>query len=86
MTISPESFLYEHDTERQVATITLNRPDRLNALTFQVYAELRDTFRALDTEPGVRAVVITGAGKAFSSGGDVEDIIGITKDSWISRG
>ncbi len=76
MTISPESFLYEHDAERQVATITLNRPDRLNALTFQVYAELRDTFRALDTEPGVRAVVITGAGKAFSSGGDVEDIIG----------
>ena len=76
MTISPESFLYEHDTERQVATITLNRPDRLNALTFQVYAELRDTFRALDTEPGVRVVVITGAGKAFSSGGDVEDIIG----------
>ena len=76
MTISPKSFLYEHDTERQVATITLNRPDRLNALTFQVYAELRDTFRALDTEPGVRVVVITGAGKAFCSGGDVEDIIG----------
>ena len=76
MTISPESFLYEHDTDRQVATITLNRPERLNALTFQVYAELRDTFLALDTEPGVRAVVITGAGKAFCSGGDVEDIIG----------
>jgi enoyl-CoA hydratase/carnithine racemase len=76
MAISPESFLYEHDTERSVATITLNRPDRLNALTFQVYAELRDTFLALDTEPGVRAVVITGAGRAFSSGGDVEDIIG----------
>ena len=76
MTISPESFLYEHDTERSVATITLNRPDRLNALTFQVYAELRDAFVALDTEPGVRAVVITGAGRAFSSGGDVEDIIG----------
>lgn len=76
MTIAPESFLYEHDTDRQVATITLNRPDRLNALTFEVYAELRDAFRALDTEPGVRAVVITGAGRAFSSGGDVEDIIG----------
>ena len=76
MTISPESFLYEHDTERSVATITLNRPERLNALTFQVYAELRDAFTALDTEPGVRAIVITGAGRAFSSGGDVEDIIG----------
>ena len=59
-----------------VATITLDRPDRLNALTFEVYAELRDTFRALDTEPGVRAVVITGRGRAFCSGGDVEDIIG----------
>ena len=76
MTLAPESFRYEHDTERHVATITLNRPERLNALTFEVYAELRDTFRALDSEPGVRAVVITGAGRAFCTGGDVEDIIG----------
>jgi enoyl-CoA hydratase/carnithine racemase len=72
----PESFRYELTATTGVATITLNRPDRLNALTFQVYAELRDTFAALDTEPGVRAVVITGAGRAFCSGGDVEDIIG----------
>lgn len=76
MTLSPTSFLYTVDAASGVATITLNRPDRLNALTFQVYAELRDAFRALDTEPGVRAVVITGAGRAFCSGGDVEDIIG----------
>lgn len=76
MTISPESFRYEHDAARQVATITLDRPERLNALTFQVYAELRDTFVALDSEPGVRAVVITGSGRAFCTGGDVEDIIG----------
>jgi enoyl-CoA hydratase/carnithine racemase len=54
----------------------LNRPERLNALTFAVYTELRDAFRALDTEPGVRAIVITGAGRAFCSGGDVEEIIG----------
>src|SRR5207247_1827022 len=59
-----------------VATSTLNRPDRLNALTFDVYRELRDAFRTLDDEPGVRAVIITGAGRAFCSGGDVEDIIG----------
>jgi enoyl-CoA hydratase/carnithine racemase len=73
---SPATFLYEHDTATGVASITLNRPERMNALTFEVYDELRRTFRALDTEPGVRAVVITGAGKAFCTGGDVHDIIG----------
>jgi enoyl-CoA hydratase/carnithine racemase len=76
MPLSPKSFLYGVETDTAVATITLNRPERLNALTFEVYTELRDTFRALDTEPGVRAVVITGAGRAFCTGGDVEDIIG----------
>jgi len=76
MPLAPQSFLYQHDPHTGVATITLNRPDRLNALTFDVYRELRDAFRALDGEPGVRAVVITGAGRAFCSGGDVEDIIG----------
>ncbi len=76
MPLAPKSFLYEHDTKSSVATITLNRPERLNALTFEVYAELRDTFRALDTESGVRAIVITGEGRAFCTGGDVNDIIG----------
>jgi enoyl-CoA hydratase/carnithine racemase len=76
MGLAPKSFLYAVHAETEVATITLNRPERLNALTFEVYAELRDTFAALDTEPGVRAVVITGAGRAFCTGGDVEDIIG----------
>jgi len=71
-----KSFLYELDKTTTVATITLNRPERLNALTFEVYKELRDKFRALDTEAGVRAIIITGAGRAFCSGGDVEDIIG----------
>jgi enoyl-CoA hydratase/carnithine racemase len=74
--MNPRSFRYEHDAAASVVTITLDRPERLNALTFEVYEELRDTFRALNEEPGVRAVVITGAGKAFCSGGDVEDIIG----------
>jgi enoyl-CoA hydratase/carnithine racemase len=59
-----------------VATITLNRPERLNALTFEVYRELTDTFAALRNETDVRVVVITGAGRAFCSGGDVHDIIG----------
>src|SRR5882724_2348898 len=71
----PTSFLYEQ-TDDGVATITLNRPERLNALTFDVYRELTDTFAALRTEIDVRVVVITGAGRAFCSGGDVHDIIG----------
>src|SRR5438309_7113889 len=70
------SFLYELNANTSVATITLNRPERLNALMFETYKDLRDTFVRLDTEPGVRAIVITGAGRAFCSGGDVEDIIG----------
>ena len=73
--INPGSFLYQLNGEG-VATITLNRPERLNALTFEVYRELTETFAALRNEPEVRAVVITGAGRAFCSGGDVHDIIG----------
>ena len=80
MAIAPTSFLYEVDEATSVATITLNRPDRLNALTFEVYEELRDTFVALSDEPGVRSVIITGAGRAFCTGGDVEDIIGALFD------
>lgn len=76
MSIRTESFLFHHDASTGVATIVLNRPDRLNALTFEVYRELRDTFDALGAEPDVRAAVITGQGKAFCSGGDVRDIIG----------
>ena len=76
MALNPKSFLYTVDSASAVATIILNRPEKLNALTFEVYRELRDTFRALDTAPGVRAVIITGTGRAFCSGGDVEDIIG----------
>lgn len=59
-----------------VATITLNRPERKNPLTFESYAELRDIFIALGAMPDVRAVILTGAGGNFCSGGDVHDIIG----------
>jgi len=76
MSLQPSAFGYQQDAATSVATITLNRPERLNALTFEVYTQLRDAFRALDTESGVRAIIITGAGRAFCSGGDVEDIIG----------
>lgn len=72
---TPSTFIYEQ-TATGIATITLNRPERLNALTFEVYRELTDTFRALRDENDVRVVVITGTGRAFCSGGDVKDIIG----------
>src|SRR5262249_6005777 len=71
----PKTFEYEL-TKSGVATITLSRPDTLNSLTFEVYQELRDTFAALDRDDAVRAVLITGRGRAFCSGGDVNAIIG----------
>jgi enoyl-CoA hydratase/carnithine racemase len=73
--IAPKSFLYE-EADNGVATITLNRPERLNALTFEVYEELTATFERLKTRRNVRVVLITGAGRGFCSGGDVNDIIG----------
>ena len=60
----------------KVATITLNRPERKNPLTLECYAELRDTFRGLTYADAIKAVVITGAGGNFCSGGDVHEIIG----------
>lgn len=75
MSIQPKTFRYELSPSG-VATVTLTRPDTLNSLTFEVYEELRDTFAALDRQDAVRAVVITGEGRAFCSGGDVNSIIG----------
>jgi enoyl-CoA hydratase/carnithine racemase len=69
-----EHFVYE--AANGVATITLNRPERKNPLTFDSYAELRDLFRALAYADDVKAVVIIGAGGNFCSGGDVHEIIG----------
>jgi len=71
---TPKSFLYQE--QHGIGTITLNRPDRLNAITFEVYHELTDFFAQLRDQPDVRVVVITGSGRAFCSGGDVRDIIG----------
>jgi len=73
--IKPEHFLWELD-DGGVATVTLNRPERKNPLTFESYAELRDTFRSLTARRDIKAVVITGAGEDFCSGGDVHEIIG----------
>ncbi|WP_440657600.1 enoyl-CoA hydratase family protein [Ensifer adhaerens] len=68
-------FLFETDADARVATITLNRPEKKNPLTFESYEELCDLFRSLARASDVRAVVLAGAGDNFSSGGDVFEII-----------
>jgi enoyl-CoA hydratase/carnithine racemase len=72
--MSPRSFRYEE--AGPVATLRLDRPQAMNALTFEVYRELTDTFRGLASRRDLRAVVLTGTGRAFCTGGDVRDIIG----------
>src|SRR6266699_4868415 len=62
----------------QVAIVTLDRPDKLNALTFEAYADLRDLLAQLPQRGDVRALVLRGAGRAFCSGGDISEIIGAT--------
>ncbi len=71
---APTSFRFE--VQGAVGVITFTRPAMLNALTFEVYRELTDLFFALEREPSVKSVVITGEGKGFCSGGDVNNIIG----------
>jgi len=68
------NFLWSVDGT--IATITLNRPEKKNPLTFESYAELRDTFRLLNNAEDIDAVIVTGAGGNFCSGGDVHEIIG----------
>jgi len=69
-------FDFQFKIENGIATITLDRPKVYNALTLEIYAQLRDLFEDLRYEDEVQAVVITGAGKAFCAGGDVYEIIG----------
>ena len=79
MTFDPASFAPKHflwNFEDGVATVTLNRPEKKNPLTFDSYEELRSTFYALDHDYRVKVVVIRGAGGNFCSGGDVHEIIG----------
>jgi enoyl-CoA hydratase/carnithine racemase len=78
----PRNFLWEVSEDGKVATITLNRPERKNPLTFESYAELRDLFRKLVYANDIKVVVVTGSGGNFCSGGDVHEIIGpLTKMS-----
>jgi len=69
-------FRWDASADGRVATVTLDRPEKKNPLTFDAYAELRDLFRALVYASDVRSVVVTGAGGNFCSGGDVHEIIG----------
>lgn len=72
----PKNFLWEVSQDGKVGTISLNRPERKNPLTFESYAELRDLFRKLVYADDIKVVVITGSGGNFCSGGDVHEIIG----------
>jgi len=72
----PKHFLWSVSADGKVGTITLNRPERKNPLTFDSYAELRDLFRGLCYATDIKTVVVTGAGGNFCSGGDVHEIIG----------
>ena len=72
--MSPRSFAYAE--AGGVATIALDRPEALNALTFEVYRELTETLRGLAGRKDVRVVILTGRGRAFCTGGDVKEIIG----------
>lgn len=67
---------FDFEVADGVATVTLSRPDKLNALTFDVYADLRDLLAELPHRGDVRVVVLAGRGRGFCSGGDVEEIIG----------
>ena len=69
------------EIDEGVATVTLDRPDKLNALTFDAYADLRDVLTELPHRDDVRSVVITGSGRGFCSGGDVHEIIGALREA-----
>src|SRR6185437_2073628 len=73
-TYAPTHFLWQVDGK--VATLTLNRPEKKNPLTFESYAELRDLFRVLPYDAQIKVIVLTGSGSNFCSGGDVHEIIG----------
>ena len=72
---------FRFEVEDAVATVTFDRPERLNALTFEVYADLRDLLVELPHRDDARVLVMTGTGRGFCSGGDVQDIIGALQEA-----
>ncbi|MHC4995759.1 MAG: enoyl-CoA hydratase-related protein, partial [Planctomycetota bacterium] len=75
-----ESILY--DVEDQIATITLNRPDRMNAITKQLEDELLDAMRTAESDNAVRVIILTGAGRGFCAGADIANLGAITEADW----
>ncbi len=76
--MQPSNYTAQHflwSVDGALGRVVLNRPERKNPLTFESYAELRDLFRSLVAEPSIKAIVVSGAGENFCSGGDVHDII-----------
>ena len=67
---------FDYDESEGVATLTFSRPERLNALTFEVYADIRELTESLRIRQDIRVMVIRGRGRGFCSGGDVDEIIG----------
>lgn len=80
-------ILYDVDTDAGIARITLNRPERLNALNDQMQIEIADAVATADSDPDVRVLIVTGAGRAFCAGGDLNNLGGSTNGSgegWTS--
>src|SRR6202165_2121573 len=71
-----EAQYFKYHFNEGIASITLNRPERKNPLTFDSYAELRDLFRSMSEADDIKVIVLSGAGENFCSGGDVHEIIG----------
>ena len=80
--MSFETIIYEAD--QHVATITLNRPERLNAITKQLENELFDALHAADSSEDIRVVVLTGAGRGFCAGADMSNLSAATETDWSS--
>ncbi|MDP3135454.1 MAG: enoyl-CoA hydratase-related protein [Burkholderiaceae bacterium] len=73
-TVSTDPILFEVDAATGVATLTLNRPERYNAFNLQMITQWREALTRVEREPEIRAVVVTGAGKAFCAGGDMDEL------------
>src|SRR5690242_7040127 len=78
--------LVRYELNDHIATVTLNRPEAMNAITREVYAQLERAFRDAHSDPEVRCVILTGEGRAFCSGDDVKQImLGEARDATVTR-